>query len=56
MRIDTPHDMLTHMLENPDQHTTRVGHFLRKTSLDELPQLFNMLAEDMAVIGPRPAL
>ena len=56
MRIDTPKDVPTHLLENPEQYLTGIGRFLRKTSLDELPQLFNILKGDMAVIGPRPAL
>ncbi|MFI3620612.1 sugar transferase [Vagococcus fluvialis] len=56
MKIDTPKEMPTHLLENPDFFITNVGKFLRKTSLDELPQLFNILKGDMAVIGPRPAL
>ena len=56
MRIDTPKDVPTHLLENPDKWITRVGKILRKTSLDELPQLFNIIKGEMSIIGPRPAL
>ena len=56
MRIDTPKDMPTHLLSDPDQYITKAGKFLRKTSLDELPQLVNILKGEMAIIGPRPAL
>ncbi len=56
MRMSTPHDMPTHMLSNPEQYITRIGKFLRKTSLDELPQIYQIFTQKMSIIGPRPAL
>lgn len=56
MKTSTPHDMPTHLLENPDRYITTIGGFLRKTSLDELPQVFNVFVSQMSMIGPRPAL
>ncbi len=56
MRIDTPKDTPTHLLKDPEQYITKTGGFLRKTSLDELPQIINILKGDMAIVGPRPAL
>ncbi len=56
MRVDTPKNTPTHLLSNPEQYITRVGNFLRKTSLDELPQIWNIFVGQMSLIGPRPAL
>lgn len=56
MKIGTPSDIPTHLLENPDQYLTRVGRFFRKVSLDELPQIWNIFIGQMSIVGPRPAL
>lgn len=56
MKIDAPDDIPTHLMENPELYITRVGRILRKTSLDELPQIWNIFVGEMSIIGPRPAL
>ena len=56
MKMDTPHDVPTHMLDNPDQYITKVGKFIRAHSLDELPQIWDIFVGNMSVIGPRPGL
>ncbi|MEA4973978.1 MAG: sugar transferase [Candidatus Metalachnospira sp.] len=56
MCTNTPKDLPTHMLSNPEQYITKIGKFLRKTSIDELPQIFNIFKGQMSIIGPRPAL
>lgn len=56
MKTSTPHDVPTHMLENPDQYITKVGKFIRTHSLDELPQIWDILIGNLSIIGPRPAL
>lgn len=56
MKVSTPHDVPTHLLENPEQYITNVGKFLRRTSLDELPQIWDIFRGKMSIIGPRPAL
>lgn len=56
MKMETPKDTPTHLLQNPEQYITRVGKFLRKASLDELPQIFQIFTGEMSIIGPRPAL
>ena len=56
MKMDTPHDVPTHMLDNPEQYITKVGKFIRAHSLDELPQIWDIFVGNMSVIGPRPGL
>ena len=56
MKMSTPHDVPTHLLEDPDQYITRVGRFIRKTSLDELPQIYQVFMGELSCVGPRPAL
>ncbi len=56
MKMSTPHDTPTHLLENPQQYITRIGHFIRKTSIDELPQIYQVFTSKLSIVGPRPAL
>ncbi len=56
MKMSTPHEVPTHLLENPEQYITRVGKFIRKTSLDELPQVWQVFTSKLSIVGPRPAL
>ena len=56
MKMSTPHDVPTHMLDNPDQYITKVGRLMRRTSIDELPQVWDIFMGNMSIIGPRPAL
>lgn len=56
MKTDTPKDTPTHLLDNPERYITKMGRFMRKTSLDEIPQIWNILIGEMSIIGPRPAL
>ena len=56
MKMSTPHDTPTHLLENPEQYITKVGKFIRKTSIDELPQIYQVFSSHLSIIGPRPAL
>ncbi len=56
MKMNTPHDTPTHLLDNPEQYILKCGRWMRKYSIDELPQIFNILKGDMSIVGPRPAL